>query len=45
MDTATVLMQESVKAAQTAYKTAQENAKFEYNKFSDAFTKAFTAKK
>ncbi len=45
MDTATVLMQESVKASQTAYKTAQENAKFEYAKFSDAFTKAFASKK
>lgn len=45
MDTATVLTQETIKAAQTAYKTAQENAKFEYNKFSDAFTKAFAAKK
>jgi len=45
MDTATVLMQESVKSTQAAYKTAQEAAKFEYAKFSDAFTKAFTAKK
>jgi spore coat polysaccharide biosynthesis protein SpsF (cytidylyltransferase family) len=42
LDTATVLTQESIKAAQAAYKTAQDTAKYEYAKFSDAFTKAFT---
>lgn len=45
MDTVTVLTQESIKATQTAYKTAQETAKFEYSKFSDALLKAFNAKK
>ena len=44
LDTVTVLTQESIKASRAAYKTAQDAAKFEYSKFSDAFTKAFTAK-
>lgn len=45
MDTATVLTQETIKAGQAAYKTMQENVKFEYNKFSDAFAKAVSTKK